>query len=67
MKSFADWTQELAESQNHEPEPKRPVYAEFAEELDEVQCSCGAEYGPPNADDGRRYCNRYNAGNHCAP
>lgn len=33
MKSFADWTQELAESQNHEPEPKRdrPKYGEFAD------------------------------------
>ena len=42
MKSFADWTQELAESQNHEPEPKRPKYQEFADGDGAEECEyCG--------------------------
>jgi hypothetical protein len=34
----------------------------------EVRCGCGHEYGMPNADDGRYYCNRGHGGAfHCAP
>lgn len=30
MKSFADWTQSIAEANNHEPEPKRYYGMDFA-------------------------------------
>jgi hypothetical protein len=41
---------------------------EDPEEEEEVLCACGSEYGPPNADDGKFYCNRGHGGAyHCAP
>jgi len=70
MKSFADWTQEIAESQNHEPEP--------AKELASVESVWGAPYNPPakrgdfSADEDDQdhikcsgaYCEKYGAPNY---
>lgn len=44
MKSFADWTQELAESNNHEPEPDRVTGWDYAAEgTDSYTVDCEGE------------------------
>lgn len=43
-KSFADWTQEIAERNNHEPEPKR---RSIEEKIADLKGMYGAPYNPP--------------------
>lgn len=71
MKSIADWTQEIAERNNHEPEPKKVTWQSLeadglvswnpkSEDFEAVCKICGEwkpiYCGPEDFVDGEHYC-----------